>query len=159
MGREALRCPRCGVTFALVVGEVGPCEPCIVEMRAEREARRGLDRHRDRAPRVAGSSSSAPANTAARPAGRERGAGVTGRPEPMRVEPVLCSCCETVIGLLLLDVATCERCGQGVPELDEAEALVEVPARRCDTHRMAEEAMQVRDLADQCPLTPERRLG
>ena len=43
----------------------------------------------------------------------------------MRVEPVLCSCCETVIGLVLLDVATCAGCGPELPdEADEAEALV-----------------------------------
>ena len=40
MTAEPLRCPRCGVTFALVVGEVGPCEPCEIELRAEREAMR-----------------------------------------------------------------------------------------------------------------------
>ena len=40
MVREPLRCPRCGVTFALVVGEVGLCEPCQLELEAERVARR-----------------------------------------------------------------------------------------------------------------------
>ncbi len=33
---EPLRCPGCGVVFALVVGSVGTCEPCQIEMRAER---------------------------------------------------------------------------------------------------------------------------
>ena len=42
----------------------------------------------------------------------------------MRVEQVLCPCCETVIGLLLLDVATCESCGDELPDdLDEGEAV------------------------------------
>ena len=44
----------------------------------------------------------------------------------MRVEQVLCSCCETVIGLVLLDVATCAGCGD---ELDEAAALEEIAVR------------------------------
>jgi hypothetical protein len=44
----------------------------------------------------------------------------------MRVEQVLCSCCETVIGLVLLDVATCAGCGD---ELDEAAALDEIAVR------------------------------
>jgi hypothetical protein len=35
-----LRCPRCGIAFALVVGKVGPCEPCQLEIVAEAEARR-----------------------------------------------------------------------------------------------------------------------
>lgn len=43
----------------------------------------------------------------------------------IRVEQVLCSCCETVIGLVLLDVATCAGCGDDLPhELDQ---LDEVP--------------------------------
>jgi hypothetical protein len=39
--REPLRCPRCGVAFAIVVGAVGPCEPCQLDLQAEarREAR------------------------------------------------------------------------------------------------------------------------
>jgi hypothetical protein len=35
-----LSCPRCGIAFVLVVGRVGPCEPCQRELAAEREARR-----------------------------------------------------------------------------------------------------------------------
>ena len=42
----------------------------------------------------------------------------------MRIEALLCSCCETVIGLVLLDVATCESCGDELPDpLDEGEAV------------------------------------
>ena len=38
MDREPLRCPVCGVAFALVVGRLGPCEDCERKQIASREA-------------------------------------------------------------------------------------------------------------------------
>jgi len=101
--REPLRCPRCGVAFAIVVGAVGPCEPCQLDLQAKARCptrgasraeavRRGMRAARHRRRHVL-----------------QRHLPIEGAPPAaarglvMRVEQVLCSCCETVIGLVLLD--------------------------------------------------------
>jgi hypothetical protein len=40
MAAEELRCPSCGVRFALVIGSVGPCRDCEGKAEAERAERR-----------------------------------------------------------------------------------------------------------------------
>ena len=124
--RQAAQVPRCGVAFAIVVGAVGPCRAvsarpagrgrCPTQGASQAEAvRRGMRAARHRRRHVL-----------------QRHLPIEGAPPAaarglvMRVEQVLCSCCETVIGLVLLDVATCAGCGD---ELDEAAALDEIAVR------------------------------